>query len=54
MAKIVPDSFTPRRLISITNITSATAIQTRSGYSAGNAEVICATPEEIETATVKM
>jgi hypothetical protein len=38
----------------MTNSTSATEIQTRSGYSDGNADVICATPEEIETATVRM
>ena len=38
----------------MTNATSATAISTRQGKSAGSAEVICATPEEIETATVRI
>jgi hypothetical protein len=34
--------------------TIATAISTRYGKREGNAEVIWATPEEIETATVRM
>ena len=49
-----PDSFTPRRLISMTKKISATEISTRYGSSAGNADVIWATPDEIDTATVRM
>ena len=49
-----PDSRTPRRLITITRPTSATAIPTRYGSSPGNAETSCATPEDIDTATVRM
>jgi hypothetical protein len=40
--------------MSMTKSTSPTAIQTRNPYSEGQAEVICATPDEIETATVRI
>ena len=53
-ATTVPDSRTPRRLMTITAITSTIAIHARCGKSAGNAETSCATPDDIETATVRM
>jgi hypothetical protein len=54
MANTLPDSFTPRKFISMTNTTSTTAIPTRYASRAGKAETICATPEEMDTATVKI
>ena len=54
IAKAVPDSFTPRKLINMIRKTAATASQTRYGSRYGKADMICATPEEMETATVKM
>jgi len=53
-AKVAPDSRTPRRLIIMTNSTSPTAMKTRYEYSTGNAETICATPDDTDTATVRM
>ena len=54
MAKARPDSFTPRRLMSMMMITMPTAIGTRQGSNAGKAEAICATPDETDTETVRM
>ncbi len=53
-ATTIPDSRTPRRFSTITPPTSTIASITRCESSPGNAETICATPEEIETATVRM
>ena len=52
MEKSVPDSRSPRRLAKATNNTIATAMTTRQSKSAGNAEVMAATPEATLTATV--
>ena len=54
MAKALPDSLTPRKLMSVTRSTMPRAISTRQFKSVGNAETICATPDEIETATVSV
>src|SRR6266508_5904729 len=54
MAKAVPDSFTPRKLISMMNMMKATEITTRKLYRSGKADVICATPEAIDTDTVSI
>jgi hypothetical protein len=53
-ANTAPDSFTPRRLIIVTSTTNSTASATRCANSTGNADVICATPDDTETATVRM
>jgi hypothetical protein len=50
MAKAFPDSFTPLRFMIIMKMTKPTEICTRNGNKAGNADTICATPEETETA----
>ncbi len=53
MAKIVPLSRTPRRLMSMTRTMPAAAISTRHGSSApGKAEVMAATPAATLTETV--
>ena len=54
IANTTPDSFTPRRLTIMTNATKTSAMATRCSNNAGNADVICATPEDTETATVRM
>jgi hypothetical protein len=38
----------------ITSATHTRAIATRCGKSPGNADVICATPDDTDTATVRM
>ena len=53
-ANTKPDSFTPRRLTTITKRTSTIASITLCSWTAGKAEATWATPEEIETATVRM
>ena len=45
---------TPRRLMNMTKPTSSTPSATRQGKRPGKADVTCATPEEIETDTVRM
>ena len=47
------DSFTPRKLINVITKMMPNEIQTRYGSRSGNADVICATPDEMDTATVK-
>ncbi len=54
MAKIVPLSRTPRRLTSVMKPITLTAMATRKGTRPGKAETIWATPEEMDTATVRM
>ncbi len=54
MAKTEPLSRTPRRLTSVTRKMMATANTTRYGPRSGKAETICATPDEIDTATVRI
>ena len=51
----IPDSRTPRRLTSIrTTIAPMHDARTRAGISGGYADVIAATPPEIDTETVRM
>jgi len=50
----MPDSLTPRRLITVMKAMKASAISTRKGSMFGKADVIWATLDEIETATVRM
>ena len=54
MAKIEPDSFTPRKFINMMKTTRTTEIGTRYRKRKGKAEVTWATPEDIETATVRV
>ncbi len=54
MANAVPDSRTPRRFSSVMTAMISTAISTTWLLSEGIAEVRLATPEETETATVRM
>ena len=49
-----PDSRTPRRFTVINSSVAMVQSNTAWGASDGNAEVIAATPAEIETATVRM
>ena len=53
-ASTMPDSFTPRRLTTITKATSTIPSITRWSWTTGKAEATCATAEEMETATVRM
>ena len=53
-AKILPDSLTPRRLPRAMSAMKNSAIGTRYGSSAWNAEVRAAVPAEADTATVRM
>ena len=52
IANVIPESFTPRKLITMTNKIIATAISILKRSIFGKAEMICATPDEIETDTV--
>ena len=54
MAKIVPDSRSPRRLPIVSSDTKTTARMTRSSWSSGIADVIAATPAAVLTATVNV
>ena len=54
MLKAIPDSRTPRRLTSISTNTATTPTSTVCGSSVGYADVIAATPPEIDTETVRM
>jgi hypothetical protein len=54
MANKVPASFTPRRLASVSRITSPIERATRCSASAGTAEVIATEPATTDTATVRM
>ena len=54
MAKMLPLSRTPRRLMSVMKAITLTAMTTRKGTRPGKAETIWATPEETDTATVRM
>ncbi len=54
MAKAVPDSRTPRRFSSAMTATTTTAISARWPSRAGNAEARLATPEDTDTATVRV
>ena len=49
-----PDSFTPRRLITMMANTSVIERATRCANSAGYADASCATPDETDTETVRM
>jgi hypothetical protein len=53
-ANTAPDSLTPRRFTIMIKITNVTANPTRCPRSHGKAEAIWATPEETDTATVRM
>jgi hypothetical protein len=52
IAKIVPDSLTPRRFSSASGATRARQIGTAYGASDGTADTTSATPAATETATV--
>ncbi len=52
--KTRPLSFTPRRLMMVMKPMMPTASGTRHGAMVGKAETIWATPEEMDTATVRM
>ena len=54
MAKIRPDSLTPRRLPHATRAMKNSEIGTRYGARASNAEVRAAVPADADTATVRM
>ena len=54
MAKTVADSFRPRRLASVRRAMKKRQRITRWSRSSGNAEVMAATPAEIDTATVSV
>ena len=54
MAKMLPDSRMPRRLPSVISRMQATPMGTVSGSKVGSAEVIWATADEVDTATVRM
>ncbi len=54
MAKMLPDSRMPRRLPSVISRMNTTHITTVNGMSAGTADVICSTADEMDTATVMM
>jgi hypothetical protein len=54
MAKMIPDSRTPRRFTIMTRSTNITERSTRWENRAGKAEAIWATPAAIDTATVRM
>ncbi len=49
-----PDSFTPRRLITMITSTRVTERATRCAKRAVYADVSCATPDETDTETVRM
>jgi hypothetical protein len=53
-AKERPDSFTPRRFTTVSSTTMARLISTTHGPSPGNADARFATPDAMETATVRM
>lgn len=53
MAKSLPDSLTPRRFISVSSTTTATAQATLCSTTNGIAEPRFSMPEEMETATVR-
>lgn len=53
IAKSFPDSFTPRRFISVSSTMTATAQSTLFSMTKGTAEPRFSMPEEIETATVR-
>lgn len=52
IAKSLPDSFTPRRFISVSRTTTATAQITLCSMTKGIAEPRFSMPEAMETATV--
>ena len=54
MEKAMPDSLTPRRLISMIRPINPTAIATRQGSRMGKADTSWATPDEMDTDTVRM
>ena len=54
MAKAVPDSRTPRRFSRAMTATTITAMRARCPSRAGKAEARLATPEDTETATVRV
>ncbi len=49
---MLPASRSPRRLPIVIRAMQPTPIRTRSSKRAGNADVICSTADEVETATV--
>jgi len=49
-----PLSFTPRRLMRVTKAMMPTAMGTRQGERSGKADTIWATPDEMDTATVRI
>jgi hypothetical protein len=51
-AKIVPASRRPRRFATAMSPIAKTPIRTRSSYRIGNADTICSTADDVETATV--
>ncbi len=54
IANAVPDSRTPRRLITAMTATTSTAMSVTRASSTGKAEARLATPAETDTATVRM
>jgi hypothetical protein len=53
MAKATPDSFTPRKFINIMNMNeNHSKSQLDIDIAAGKADVICATPEAMDTETL--
>src|SRR4051812_26797700 len=52
--KTTPDSRTPRRFTTVSSTIDQTQRRTVCGIRLGYADVIAATPDEIETATVRM
>lgn len=53
MAKSLPDSFTPRRFISVSRTMAPMAQNVLCSMTKGMAEPRFSTPEEIDTATVR-
>ena len=53
-AKMLPASRRPRRLAIVISAIAPTPMPTAKGASAGTAEVICSTADEVETATVRL
>ena len=49
---MLPASRIPRRLPIVMRAIAPTPIRTRSSWRPGNAEMICSTADEVETATV--
>src|SRR6476659_4414499 len=53
-AKMLPASRTPRRLAIVMSPSAETPIRTRTSPRAGNADTICSTADDVETAAVRL